>query len=609
MMRKTQFRFPIILAFLLSCLCIGETARAGVKVSANLTNNTIRVGETAQLYIEITTDGGESVKQPQFPNIEGLSFAFGKQTTSSTNVSIINGKMKSISTRGLIFLVQADKEGTYQIAPIRVPYDNTAVTANPVTLVVLSAPPTPQPKPGVQNQAVELKSTANNEGIILVPEISKNEVYVGEEIQLTFTAYFPLSVSRISIEDNRGQFQKFWKETYDLMDSSNQEERVIQGKRYLKVPVRRYFLYPLTAGDHTIEPLTLSCEVRTRGRFGFFQQGKTSEVSSVPIPVTVKPLPDEGKPKIFQGAVGQFDLKSTVEEAAVNEGSTVMFEITLSGYGNIRNAPRPVLPDLSKFDVFDSTKNESISVQADGVSGSVKFDYPLVPHGINANHIGPVKYAYFDPFQEQYITLSTDPIDLVIHPSSRGGSFPSTTGSNRGIITRLSEDFRFIAVTPAAISSVYLPIHRNPLYWLVYIIPILLIIGVWMYRCKQDYLARHPDVVRRSKAPKLAEKLLADARAGIENQDAKQTYSALAKAMTDYISNRWNIAAAGLTSEELQTRLQNLNIPEDTSSSVMRLLQTCDAVRFSGSGINQQQMRKDYEQAQRIFSEFVKRKE
>jgi hypothetical protein len=594
----------LVTLFALLSVCEGHAA---VTLSASISNKVIRVGENTQIIVSISTDGGESYQDPQFPVIDGLSFAFRGTASTSTNMQVFNGRMKTISEKSLVYLVQGNKEGNYTIEPIQVSVGGSTVRANSVQLTVLAAPPTPAPQEGVNNASpVQLQATTNSDGIMLVPELSKSEVYVGEEVQILFTAFFPVNVSRIGLDDKRGQFQNFWVESFELLDSNRQDEIIYENRRYIRVPIRRYFVYPLTSGEQTIEPLTMTCEVRMGGRLGLFTQGRESTVVSVPIKIQVKPLPKEGKPDIFEGAVGQFSLSSHVEETEVSEGSPVTLSVSLSGYGNIRNAPSPVLPDLSKFDAFDPTKDESISVTEDGISGSVKYNHVLLPQDTNANQIGPVRYAYFDPAKEEYITLNTEPVSITVFPSQRSGTRMSTSGANRRMITKTSEDFRYIAVTPSALATVYLPLYRSAGYWFMLVLPVFLVGGVWLYQRKLDFLQNNPDLVRRSKAPKLAEKLLADAKQGIKEKDALKAYAAISKALNDYISNRWNIACAGLTSEELQRQLMNQSIPEDISNNVLQLLQTCDAARFSGSGMGQETLQQDYEKTRQVMSELFK---
>lgn len=587
-------------------LAVACNGHAAVTLSASISNKVIRVGESTQIYLEISSDGGESFQDPQFPVIEGLSFAFKGVSSESTQATLSRGRITQIKKKDLIYIVQGDKEGTYAIEPIQVAVGNTTVRANPVQITVVAAPPTPAQPNGASGGSIQLQATSNNEGIILVPELSKDEVYVGEEVQLLFTALFPVNVSRIGLDDKRGQFQNFWTESFELMDSNRRDEVILQNRRYIRIPIRRYFLYPLTSGEQTIEPITMNCEVRMGGRLGLFTQGRQSSVSSVPIKINVKPLPAEGKPEIFDGAVGQFSLSSHIEETEVSVGSPLTLNISLSGYGNLRNAPPPVLPDLSKFDSFDPTKDESISVTEDGISGTIKYSHVILPQDTTANKIEPVRFAYFDPAQEQYITLNTEPVDITVYPSQRSGTRMSTSGSNRRMITRTGDDFRYIAVTPSALATVYLPLYRSVGYWIMVLIPFFLTAGIWVYQRKLDFLQKNPDLVRRNKAPKLAEKLLADAKQGIKEQDAVKAYAAISKALNDYISNRWNIACAGLTSDELKNQLMNQKISSEVAENVLQLLQTCDAARFSGGGMGQDSLQLDYEKTQQVISELFK---
>jgi hypothetical protein len=56
--------------------------------------------------------------------------------------------------------------------------------------------------------------------------------------------------------------------------------------------------------------------------------------------------------------VGSFNLKVEAEPLELTSGETVTLRVILDGIGNNKNAPKPVLPDLSKFDHSNPSKRK-----------------------------------------------------------------------------------------------------------------------------------------------------------------------------------------------------------------------------------------------------------
>ena len=593
----------------IAVLAFGALPAAWAKVSATaqLDQRSIHVGESAFLSVRVQSDAGEELKDPEITAPVGLEIIF-RDYSSSSSITFSNGRMTSINSLEYHYNVVGLKEGGYTLNNIKVPVGNASISVSPVSLKVLAGAPQPTPPPGTQQRA-----KANAYGIVFLSEQNKNEVYVGEEAQLTYIAFFPITVTKIQLDDRRGQFQNFWTETFDMMDTRYHEQKTFNGRPYLQVPIRRYFLFPLTASEATIEPLHMVCEVipdpSRNFRFFFGGDSKPADVTSDSVTLQVKPLPAEKQPDIFKGAVGQFEMSAKVESLEVREGDPVTLKVILKGRGNVRNAPPPVLPDLSKFDTFDPTKNENIQVNLDGVSGEITYTHILMPHDVNANKIGPVRYAFFDPAKKEYVTLQTPEIALKILPSAQGNRRGTAfTGANRRMITRIGEDFRFIAVTPAALATVMLPLYEEWTYWFWAISPLGLLIAAYVLKRRAAFAAQNPDRMKSRRASRLAHRLLANARQAIQKNDAASTYSALAKAVTDFISHRWNLSCAGLTSEVLRQALLERGVDGGCAGRVLEVLNDFDGARFSVVQLDQSRMQEDYRRAEQMIMDLMKQK-
>ncbi len=586
------------------------SAYANISASMKLKDNVVQLGESTSLYVTIVADGGEALSSPQIPEYEWTVVELVGQNHKQS-VNFVNGKITSVKTLTLTYRVTPLEAGQYAFTNMQLPKTSTSI--EPVSITIMDSNSSSSSSSSSQNQSssnpssrsIPNQSQQNEHGLSMLAELEKNEYYLGEEIILTYYLYYPMNVRDISIqkiEDSRNQFQGFWKEQVEI---KQQIER-LSGSSLVRAPIMSYVLYPLTPGKHTIDSIRLHCNISDR-RTIFPRRFIRTTVQSKPVDIQVNPLPTENKPDIFEGAVGQFQLTSTVEDTDIEEGSHVSLKVTLAGQGNIKNAPDPILPDLSKFDQYDPTREENIQVRKDGMRGQITYSHPLLPHDITANRIGPVRYAYFDPEQEAYQVLKTNPISLNIIPGSnqaRGGGF----ANNRRIITRIGDDFRYIDTSTLAISNVFMPVYFDLRYWLMAVLALLVLVLAVTLKWRREYLQHNPKVAKSLTAPKQAKRLLNEARQSMQSGNTESIYSQLGKAVTDYISNRWNLACAGMTSGDLRQALPQNGVSESCTEEVIQLLEEFDAARFSGAANDPEQVKHDYQKTERVLSALMNQK-
>jgi hypothetical protein len=608
-------RWIHLFAILLAIGHLTHRSHAEITLEASIQNNVLRVGERTHLVLTVTTDQNDDLTQPQIPEIEGLQIVYYGQ--SQQQKMFFDGRsMQQTRSLELQYIVTALAEGTWTVDSIQVPSRAGMVKAPPFTITVLAAnAPQPTPQPG------EVPSPKSDTyGVVFVLQPDKNEAYVGEEIHMLCKAYIPANrgIQPQKLDDRSGQFQGFWTEIFDMTDTKYQRQVYLNTSNgrllYYEIPLKKYMLYPLKAGTQTIEPLTLVCQIPIRSQssgFGMLLGRMTSfSVLTEPVTIKVNPLPEENRPDSFKGAVGSsYKLHSHVDSTEIKEGNTVSLTVTLEGFGNLRNIAAPILPDLSKFEQYEPTKKDNIHTSENGVSGRIEYTYPLIPHDVNSKEIGPVRFAYFDPNQKQYVTLQTEPIQLTILPMGlngmRGGG---AMGGNRRMIRRVGEDFRFNVVSPLALSSVFLPIYKKPKFRFLFLAPMAFLISAFLWKKRLDYYADNPDRLKRKRAPRQAGKLLAQARNALRQGNTERLYAALAKAITDYIDNRWNVASQGFTADELRRLLLEKGISPDCAHLVVQSLDEFDGARFSGEERTRELQQRDFSKAEQMLAALMKQK-
>ncbi len=89
------------------------------------------------------------------------------------------------------------------------------------------------------------------------------------------------------------------------------------------------------------------------------------------------------------------------------------------------------------------------------------------------------------------------------------------------------------------------PVTKSPLYWLAWAVPLVGLVGNFVWQRRQQYWQNNAGLARSSKARQNAKKSLAGA------SQAKDIYSAAGLVLTDYLADKLNQPVAGLTHQAL----------------------------------------------------------
>ena len=207
------------------------------------------------------------------------------------------------------------------------------------------------------------------------------------------------------------------------------ERRQIGNRSY---EVRRY---RATARLLAEGPLVLSPTVRvgilTRRRafIGSTWAETPHTVRVPPLELKVRPLPEDGRPASFSGAVGQFAFDVDVSPRDVAVGDLVVAYMTLKGRGHLEGVETPRIAEGRHFRVYDATP---VAVQSET---RLAFEQTLVPLSTNAAAVPAISFCYFDPRTGTYQTVTRGPFPLTFHAAEKADvtafrPAPGATGSD-----------------------------------------------------------------------------------------------------------------------------------------------------------------------------------
>jgi hypothetical protein len=412
-------------------------------------------------------------------------------------------------------------------------------------------------------------------------------------------------------------FGGFWTEDFPLPQTPQITQEVVNGQKYLVAEVKKTALFPQSVGKKKLDPLVLDCEVqlprrRPRDIFDSFFEDPfranvtRQKISSRPVEIDVLPLPEDGKPANFSGAVGKFSISASVDRTQAKTNEAITLKVKINGAGNLKVLPQPQIDLPADFEIYDPKVTENIDHNNDQISGSKTWEFVMVPRFQGNHEIKPVTLSYFDPRAKAYSTASTAAIPLTIERGA--GDFTAVVGGgvSKEDVRLLGQDIRFIAKAALPFRDVNAVIYSHPLFLIAMFAPVAALLLALVYQRHQEKLSSNIAYARGRRAGGMAQKQLAAARKLLQKNDEKGFYAEVQRALSGFLGNKLNVAEAGLITDEVERILAEKKVGAETIRQYLDCLHACDFQRFAPASSNGKAMQEFYEQARRAIEAMEK---
>ncbi|MDF0707082.1 BatD family protein [Flagellimonas okinawensis] len=569
-----------------------EETQDGVTFTMNLSKEELGINERLRVDFTMNKDG-DNFKPPQFEN-----FKVVMGPSQSISSSWINGKRSFSKTYTYILVPTA--RGSFTINQATIEIDGKTYKTTPKKVEVTAAVDKPNAQKTVDDVA--------DENLHLVAEVSKGNPYLNEAVTVIYKLYVSpnISVTNYRPLDNP-TYNNFWSQDIPVTKHTAQNG-TYQGKPYRYVVLKRVVLYPQKSGKLDIEPLSLEIfvDVPTNQRdfFGgriYTQTSKT--VSAGKRTITVKPLPEAGKPANFSGAVGDFDFSVTTSKTQLNASESLQAKVEVSGKGNLKlfQLPEPELP--SSLEVYDPEYEEAINTYSSGMEGKVSNNYTIVPSFRGKYPIPSISFSFFNPDTEKYETINSEEINIEVMEGPTSTSVDASgVSANKQAVVPTGEQFHFININPNLEPIEVKCFFGSKLFFILLFAPLLLIpIAIFTFK-KREAIAS--DVVgnKIKKANKLAKKYLSTAKKELGNKEA--FYVALEKGLHNYLKAKLHIETTEFSKDKITNILSEKHVQKEYIDGFISLLTSCEMARYSP--FSNVQMQQDYEKASEVISNLDK---
>ncbi len=526
-----------------------SVCRADISVTASVDQRQVEFGES--LTYSITVEGATSDVNPALPAVDGLQF---EGPSVSTSVQIVNMQMSRSAI--LAYRVMPQRVGEFTIPAVDVDVGGQKFRTEPITITVTQGT-TPADTRDEMFGEVDLGATT---------------LYLGQTVPVRVRLFARQNVPVHGISGFQCAADDLG---FRYLPNLKQGTRTINGEVFRIFAVDGA-LTPTKTGKLTLGPSVWQVQVTQSQRRrsnnplddGFFDSFfNRVQVREVPVTVDavsveVLPLPAEGRPAGFAGAVGQWTLQMTAKPQAVSVGDPITVNVHIAGTGNIDLVPDPSLGSLDRFKTYDpsrTTTNNELRTE-----GARDWQQVLVPKTTSVKEIPAVHFSFFDPVTKQYQTVAAGPIPITVKPGG-GGETAIVAGNTRlPSVTKLGEDIVYLKgdLGPRAEDAAMM---RLPVFWTLNFVPVVALAGSVIWKRRRDKLRGDIAYARRSRAARSARKLLA----------AAENYEGVQHALQSYLGDRLNIPSSGITASVAEERA----LP----AAVREIFETCDAARFAGA--------------------------
>ena len=345
----------------------------------------------------------------------------------------INGRARTNCSVTITCTLRPKAKGTFTISPASVHVKGKTYKSKAVKIRVAGnaqgngnrASSSQDDKTEEENAMRTARTGLSQKDLYITADLQKATVYEQEAVRLK---YHVLELPGVGLNNIALNEQPDFKGIVSLEIPSNFESTLahVGGVAYKKVKAKEYVLYPQKAGQIQIPKLTFDCMVMQRDilldRIDDFLNGGGIGVnvkrSAPQLVLNVKPLPTP-KPSGFSGGVGHFKIKSQMRTANLRTNDLATFRITISGTGNLKliTAPDLVFPD--GFDSYPPQIVDETTITEDGVSGSISFDYTLVPREVGKFEMPKVNFVFFDPQKGEYQTITAKAFQLNVKKGTK----------------------------------------------------------------------------------------------------------------------------------------------------------------------------------------------
>jgi len=392
-MNARSLRIAGLLGFVALWIC--ESVAAAPEARAWLDRNSMHIGETVTLNVEVSGDSG--AKQPDFAALQNDFEMLGTQ--SQTSMSIVNGASNS----KLLWAVglQPRRAGALTIPAFTI----GAATTQPITLNVLPA------QAGAVGKA--------GDDVFVDVEAAPRSPYVQQEVRLTVKLFYALNLTDGNLDDPKVEGLVVRK----LGQDSNYTAEV--DRRRYRVVERHYAISAEKSGALEIPAIAFRGHAFGPGDLNsFFSRGQGISAQSEPITLDVRGRPPESGNDVWLPAQSlTLSAEGVDADASVHAGEPLTLTLRLKAQGlGFEQLPELKLPKIDGADIYPDKETTQNRDDGSWQYGTRERKFAIVPSRSGTLRIPQISIAWWDTAHDRAAISEVPALSIAVAPAQGSGA-------------------------------------------------------------------------------------------------------------------------------------------------------------------------------------------
>ena len=527
------------------------------------------VVQGAPFQLSYTYSGSEDFERVTEPKAAGLQVLYGPARQQMSSYQNINGRSSSTSSVSLTFTLLAEHTGNISIPAVTAILGGKRVTVHGATVRVL---PPDKNAPSARSQGTAGTSVTGTYFFRALP--SATVVYEKQAFPIRYKLYAATEFEINSYE--APQYDGFLSEKQADDGRRQLQLETYQGRNYRTVDILSEVLFAQRSGTLTIPSSKIGLRVPIAQAdddpfFGSSMMGDR-EVRSAPVTIQVRPLPLEGKPADFSGAVGSFRMHAELLTKTPKTNESLTIRLTLEGTGNLKQVTSPTISFPQDFEVYDPKESYEEKISATEVYGKKIIEYFAIPRRTGAVTIPSLSFSYFDPHLGRYETLRSQSFTLQVAQGRE------TAADDRSSLRQQEQLLRQLYSEGSLGAPKGLLWAQSWSYLFLY--PLMALLGFIAYLVIARERGLRADSLgyKASRANSVATKRLRTARKLLEAGARDAFYEETLRALWGYLGDKLRLSGSELSRASVSELLRSRGLDQET---IARLTSVIDEVEFA----------------------------
>ena len=301
--------------------------------------------------------------------------------------------------------------------------------------------------------------------------------------------------------------------------------------------------------------------------------------------IRVKPLPVEGRPAGFSGAIGRFSVRASVSRTNVAAGEAITVKWSVYGRGSFNSVQSPQLSLVDGLKTYPGT-NGFTSEDPLGLAGTKTFESMVILESPSIKALTFEPYSFFDPDTGRYSTVTPRPIAVTVRPESgTSASTPTPPAVSAAPTSRFPdrrEELMSLSLRGGRRVPAELPWARQPLWLILAVLPLLGLGSLEGWRRWQEIHQRRLQPTQASRMREAIRSHQAAMRAAAQGGRSEEFFAALDALLRVRCAVILGLPSGdAVTAQVIDEALVPKGLKAESAETLRGLFAAVDAAKFS----------------------------